>query len=171
MRVFLTTMPCQPRTWVSHAGSPAGSTAMGTMVAMGESDNRAGYGKARKMLCQKEPPGRGGGAKCHSAAQALSTVLPLQRFPGILQGHQWPSQGHQSRNSGGSMIPLPPGWAGLAAPPRRVAQSPCLNPLTAATPPSAWKFLSTFFSFLISTLFCHWDERTGLKREPGRGGV
>lgn len=46
VRVFLTTMPCQPHTWVSHAGSPAGSMAMGTM---GESDT--GLAMARQGKC------------------------------------------------------------------------------------------------------------------------
>jgi len=54
--VFLTTMPCHPHAWMSHAGSPTGSMAVMAVETTGESGNKAGYGRARKTQCQKKLP-------------------------------------------------------------------------------------------------------------------
>lgn len=61
------------------------------------------------------------------------------------------------KQRGGSMIPLLPGWTRLVTHPGWVAQSLPLKLPAAATTSSTCKFLSTFFSLWISTLFSLWD--------------
>lgn len=161
--VFLTTIPCHPcePCWQPHWQHGCdGHGDHGWIRQQGQ------LCRARKMLCQKEPSGLAGWATTGSNSAAPTEV------PGTLQAHRLSFQGHRSRNR--AVAPwslLLPGWAGLAAPLGWVAPKLPLKPPSATTTPSAWKFLSTFFSLGVSTSFFLWDERKGLKREPGRGVV
>lgn len=98
----LPAMP-QAKYVVSYPGSSAGSMAL---MATGTT---GGYSRVKKM-CQKEPQ------DLHSQITTSPNSAACTEIPDIFQGHQMLSLSLSAQKQrGGSVIPLPSGWAGLAS--------------------------------------------------------